>query len=246
MQLRKILFFLLITFIMPFCLQAQNADDVIKKYVDFIGGKKNWEKVKTLKTSGEYNYGGIKFPFTAYAKKPNLYKFIVPFQGKYYAQAFDGKQGWKIDAFKNETSPTLLTGKSALAMANEADVELEDAFIDYKGKGHQAILEGTDTVDGKNCISVKFIRASGDAETYYFDERTSALVMKTAPSKNAELQGTMLNTSYSDYRSIKGIKIPFKSVSKSNDQLILEISIEKVEVNVAIDDREFQVGNLSH
>jgi hypothetical protein len=246
MQLRKISLFLLITFIMPCGLQAQNADDVIRKYVDFIGGKKSWDKVKTLKMSGEYNYGGIKFPFASYAKKPNLYKFIVPFQGKYYAQAFDGKQGWKIDAFKNETSPTLLPGKSALAMANEADVELEDAFIDYKGKGHQAILEGTDTVDGKNCIRVKFIRASGDAETYYFDERTSALVMKTALSKNAELQGTMLDTFYSDYRNVEGIKIPFKSVNKSNDQLILEISIDKVEANVAIADGEFQVGNLSH
>jgi hypothetical protein len=216
---------------------------VIKKYVDFIGGRKNWEKVKTLKTSGEYNYGGIKFPFTAYAKKPNVYKFIVPFQGKYYAQAFDGKQGWKIDAFKNETSPTFLTGKQALQMANEADVELEDALIDYKAKGHQATLEGSDMIDGKNCIKVKFTRANGDIETYYFDERTSALIMKTALSKNAELQGTVLNTSYSDYRSVKGIKIPFRSVSTSNDQLVLEISVETAEINVPMDDREFQPGN---
>ena len=127
-------------------------------------------------------------------------------------------------------------------MANEADVELEDAFIEYKAKGHQATLEGSDMIDGKNCIKVKFIRAGGDVETYYFDERTSALIMKTAPSKNAELQGTVLNTTYSDYRNIKGIKIPFKSVSTSNDQLILEISIETAEVNVPIDDGEFQPG----
>jgi hypothetical protein len=67
--------------------------------------------------------------------------------------------------------------------------------------------------------------------------------MKTALSKNAELQGTVLNTSYSDYRSVKGIKIPFKSVSTSNDQLILEISIETAEVNVPIADSEFQPEN---
>ena len=240
---KKILFFFIFIFLFPFCLQAQNADAVIKKYIDFIGGKKNWVKVKTLKTSGKYNYGGIEFPFTAYSKAPNRYKFIVPLEGKYYAQAFDGEKGWKIDAFKNETVPTMLTGKSAQSMANEADVELLNAFIDYKRKGYGVTLEGKDTVDGKSCFSIKLIRKDGDVETYYFDDLTYALVMKVSPSKNTELQGTVLNTLYSDYRDVNGIKIPFRSLSKSNDQLILEVTIEKAEVNVTIGDKEFQPSN---
>jgi hypothetical protein len=234
---------LLLIFLLPFWLQAQNADAVIKKYVAFIGGKKNWEKVKTLTTSGKYNYGGIEFPFTAYAKSPNRYKFIVPTEGKYYAQGFDGEKGWKIDLFKNETTPTLLTGKTAQSMANEADVEFQNAFIDYKRKGHTATLEQMDTIDGKSCIGVKLTRQNGEVETYYFDEGSSALVMKTAASKNAELQGTILNTRYSDYRDVNGIKIPFKAIHKSNEQLVLEVSIDKAEVNTAIDDREFQPQN---
>lgn len=244
MHIQKVLiFFFLLIYLLPSSLVAQKADVVIKKYIAFIGGKKNWEKVKTLKTSGKYNYGGIEFPFTAYAKAPNLYKFIVPLEGKYYAQAFDGEKGWKIDAFKNEASPTMLTGKEAQSMANEADVELEGAFIDYKRKGHTVTLEQKDTIDGKICIGVKLTRANGDVETYYFDDVNFSVVMKIAASKNAELQATMLNTSYSDYRNVNGIKIPFKSVSMSNDQLILEVSIEKAEVNPTIDDREFQPPN---
>ncbi len=243
MRQKKILLLVSLILFLPFYSRAQTADHVIKKYVDFIGGKKKWENVKTLTTSGEYNYGGIIFPFSSYAKAPNLYKFIVPFQGKYYAQAFDGKKGWKIDAFKNETTVTLLTDKPAQSMANEADIELEDAFINYKNKGHQAVLEGKDTIDGKICNRVKFIRQNGDMETYYFDDNTSALVMKSAPSKNVELQGTLLNTTYNDYRKVDGIKIPFKSISKSNDQIILEVTVQKAEVNVPIDDSVFQPEN---
>lgn len=243
MQLRTFLLLISIIFVSPSYIQGQTADDITRRYVAFIGGEKKWKKIKTLKTSGEYNYGGMKFPFTAYSKAPNQYKFIVPFQGKYYAQAFDGKNGWKIDAFKNETSPTMLSGAAALAMANEADVELQDVFIDYKEKGHQATLEQKDTIDGRICVRIKLTRSGGDSETYCFDEKTSELLMKTAAAKNAELQGTILNTTYSDYRDIGGIKIPFKSVSKSNDQMILEISIEKAEVNETIDDREFQSPN---
>jgi len=52
----------------------------------------------------------------------------VTFKGKYYAQGFDGHDGWKIDVFNGETAPTSLTGKAGRAMANECDVELENVF----------------------------------------------------------------------------------------------------------------------
>jgi len=236
--IKRILF--LIIFLLPILLSAQNVDDVVKKYVVFTGGKSNWKKTKTLKTSGEYGYGGIKFPFTTYSKAPNLYKFVVSAEGKYYAQSFDGEKGWAIDVFKNETSPRLLMGSAASAMANEADVELENIFVDYKLKGHTITLEGKDTIEGMSCFVVKLIRKNGEVETYYFEEQTSALIMKVAKSKNTELQGATLKTIYSDYRDVNGIKISFKSVSKSNDQIILEVFIERVEVNKPIDDLEFQ------
>lgn len=172
--------FFLLGFLYPFTIHAQTADEVVKKYLEFIGGKKQWESVKTITTSGEYNYGGVEFPFNTYAKASNLYKFVVTYNGKYYAQAFDGKQGWKIDAFKNETTPTILTGKPAMSMANEADIELEDALINYQDKGHQTILEGKDTIREKECFKIKFIRKNGETETYYFEDKPFELVMKTA------------------------------------------------------------------
>lgn len=221
-------------------LQAQTADEIINRYVDFIGGQKKWKSIKTIITSGEYDYGGMKFPFTAYSKAPDKYKFIVPLNGKFYAQAFDGKQGWKIDAFKNETTPTYLKGREAKLMANEADVELEPAFVNFHQKGHQAILEGKDSLDKKSCFKIKFIRKSGETETYYFDAATYAIVLKIAPSKNEEMHGEMLNTLYSDYRDTGGIKIPFKSVSRLGDQNILTITIDKASVNETVLEDEFQ------
>jgi hypothetical protein len=238
MALKKlILLYLIIT---SFHVFAQDADQIIAGYVKFIGGEKNWSKVKTITTSGEYNYGGAAFPFTALSKAPDLYKFIVPFNGKHYTQAFDGTKGWKIDAFKGETTPTLLTGKPAIALANEANVELEDPLIDYKAKGHQAMGEGKEIIEGTECFKVTFTRKNGDIETFYFDINTYAMVMKNAPSKNTELEGALLSTYLSDYRKVDGIKIPFKAISKSNGQTILTITIDKAELNKPIDNKEFQ------
>lgn len=234
------IFLLLTTSLFMFSLQAQTEDQIISGYVKYIGGKKNWSKVKTIVTSGEYNYGGAAFPFTTTAKAPNRYKFVVPFNGKYYAQAFDGTNGWKIDAFKGETEPTYLTGKPALAMANEADVELQDPMIDYQVKGHQVLLEGKETIENTECFKIKFTRKNGDMETWYFDTKSHALVMKNAISKNVEMEGALFNTYYSNYKKVDGLKIPFKTVSKSNGQTILTITIDKVELNKSVADSEFQ------
>lgn len=240
MFLKKPFFFLLI-FVYSFNAKAQSVDEVISNYITFTGGEKQWKTIHTIVTSGIYNYGGIEFPFTAYSKAPDLYKFVVPFNGKYYAQAFTGKQGWKIDAFKNETKKTLLTGKAARAMANEADVELESPFINYKEKSHQAFLEGKDTVNAIPCFRIKFIRSNGEIETYFLDSTNFSLIKKRAISKNAEMENVLLNTFYSDYNEVNGVKIPYKSISKTDDgQTILTITVKKIEIDVPIPSAEFE------
>lgn len=224
-----------------FYCKSQTVDEVISNYITFTGGEQQWKKIQTITTSGTYNYGGIVFPFTAYSKAPNLYKYIVPFQGKYFEQAFDGKTGWKIDAFKGETKKTVLDGKAASTMMNEADVELEMPFINYKQKGHQATLQGTDTVNGKDCFKVKFITANADTSTYFFNKNDYALVKKQAVSKNTELEKSMLDIFYTDYRNVEGIKIPFMQTHKANGQTILTITIEKAELNKPVKDEEFRL-----
>jgi hypothetical protein len=220
--------------------KAQTADEIVNRYVQFIGGEKMWKKVKTIVTTGEYNYGGMAFPFTTYAQAPDLYKFIVPFNGKYYAQAFDGKRGWKIDAFKDETAPTWLSGKEATALANEADVELESPFINYKAKGHTVILEEKDSIAGRPCFRIRLTRKNQEVETCYFAMDTYELVMKSAFSRNAELKGTTLNTQFSDYRNVEGVKLPFLAVSESNGQVILSITLKEAHLNTPVDRKQFQ------
>jgi hypothetical protein len=220
--------------------KAQDVDGIINRYVHFIGGEKRWSKMKTMTTSGEYDYGGIKFPFTTYAEAPDHYKFVVPFNGKYYAQGFDGTSGWKIDAFKNETVPTMLEGAAARAMANEADVELESPLIHYRQKGHQATYEGKDTVGQRTCYRVKFVRKNGEEETYYFHEKTGALVKKISVSRNVELQGAVVQTSYEDYRNVEGVTIPFKMTTKANEQVILKVTVTHVNINPILPHEAFK------
>lgn len=220
--------------------KSQTADDIIAKYIAFTGGVQKWKKIKTITSSGTYNYGGLEFPFKAWSKAPDLYKYEVTSNGKSFNQAYDGRQGWKIDGFKDETQKTMLTGKQATAMANESDVELESPFIDYQKKGHTVTLEGKDTVDNKICYKIKLTRKNGDTETYYFDSGNYDLVKKQAISKNTELDNSMLDILYSDYHTIEGITIPYKTSCISNGQTILVITVKDIKLNLPVADSIFK------
>ena len=124
-------------------------------------------------------------------------------------------------------------------MANEADVELENPLINYKNKGHDAILEGLDTVEGTICFKVKFIKNSGETETWFFKRDNFELVEKKVISKNAELENNIVDIFYGDYRILQGVNIPFKSETRMNGQNILTVTVKKIELNVPVPDTEF-------
>ncbi|HEY4110857.1 hypothetical protein [Puia sp.] len=219
---------------------AQSVDAVFTRYIDYSGGKQQLQSVHSRIDSGTYNYGGIEFPFVSYAQSPDHYKYVVTFNGKYFAQSFDGQEGWKIDAFKNQKQKQVLYGEDGKAMANEADVHLESPFIDYKQKGYAATLEGTDTVGSQHCYRIRFIAPNKDTALYFFDRQSGALLEKIAVSKNIELNGATLETTYTDYTDVKGINIPFTVTHKIKDQTVLVIKVKGVVLNPPVDDSIFK------
>ena len=236
---RKTLFFCVLYFLLLHANAQPAVEKIATRYINFIGGEKNWKKVKTMITTGEYDYGGISFPFKTFAMSPNRFKFIVESNGKYYAQGFDGMKGWKIDAFKNETTPTVLTGPEAIAMSNESSVELMDVMVRSKINGAKMAYTGTDLVRSHFCHRITLLE-NGMIDTLFFDTKSYELVLKKTISKNAELNKAPLNIYYSDYRDIGGIKIPFKTVCESGEQVILIITVDKATLDVPIEDKEFQ------
>jgi len=239
MIFRKITF-LFVCSVVSIIVKSQSVDEIIAKYIAFTGGAEKWKNIKSITSSGIYNYGGVEFPFKAYSKAPDLYEYIVTFKGKSFTQAYDGTNGWRIDGFKNEKKKTILTGKDAKALANESDVELESPFINYKEKGHTVMLEGKDTVNNKTCYKINLTRKDGDKETYFFDSDNFALIKKQAVSKNTELQNSMLDIFYSDYKTAEGITVPYKTSCLSNGQTMLVITVQDIKLNLPVDDNLFK------
>lgn len=231
--------FLALLFFSTLGAKSQTADEIINRYIQFIGGAQNWESIKTITTAGNYNYGGVAFPYVAWSKAPNLYLYVVTFNGKSFSQAYNGQVGWRIDGFKNEKTKTILKDKQATALANEADVELESIFINYRQKGYTVELLGSDSVNSRPCHKIRLL-AKGDTTVYYFDQTDFSLLEKQAASKNSEMDKAPMDIFYSDYQLTGKIKLPHKINCTTAGQRILLITVDSVKLNDPIPDSLFQ------
>ena len=231
--------FLTLLFFSTLVSKSQTADEIINRYIQSIGGADNWKSVSTITTAGNYNYGGVAFPYVAWSKAPNLYLYIVTFNGKSFSQAYNGKVGWRIDGFKNEKAKTILKDKQATALANEADVELESPFINYRQKGYSVELLGSDSVNSKPCHKIRLL-TNGDTAVYFFDKTDFNLVKKQAVSKNGEMDRAPMDIFYSDYQATGNIKLPHKINCTTGGQRILLITVDSVKLNDPIADSQFQ------
>ncbi len=231
--------FLTLLFFSTLAAKSQTADEIINRYIQFIGGAENWKLVSSITTSGNYNYGGVAFPYVAYSKAPNLYLYVVTFNGKSFSQAYNGKVGWRIDGFKNEKAKTILKDKEATALANEADVELEGPLVNYRQNGYTAELLAPDSVNSKPCYKIRLL-TNGDTAVYFFDRSDYSLVKKQAASKNSEMNRAPMDIFYTDYQATGNIKLPHKINYTTEGQRILLITVDSVKLNDPIAESQFQ------
>jgi hypothetical protein len=234
---QRIFFALLLS--SAFAAKSQTADEILNRYIQYTGGAENWKSVNTLTTKGSYNYGGVAFPYIAYSKRPNLYLYVVTYNGKSFSQAYNGQTGWQIDGFKNEKAKTILKHKKATSMANEADIELESPFINYRQKGYTAYLQGTDSVNSRPAYKIRLV-GNGDTAVYFFDNTDYSLVKKQAISKNSEMDKAPMDIFFSDYQQTGNIKIPHKINCTTGGQRILLITVDTAKLNEQIPDSQFQ------
>ena len=217
-------------------LQAQTVDEIIDTYFENTGGKDAWRKVKSMKITGNGAQMGMNFPLTVYAKYPNKNKVVVSIQGKELIEAFDGEVAWTINPFMGGTEPTKKTAQETAEAAKET---FEDDLLDYKEIGHTVTLEGTEEIDGVNAHKLKMVKKSGDEVVYFFDPDDFVPIMMRNFPQAGQMKGQTIETYSSDYQEVNGLFVPFSIEQKVGGQTMMNMTAEKIELDVEIDDASF-------
>jgi len=210
--------------------QAQDAslDDILSNYFENIGGEEEWKKIKSMEMSGKSAAQGMEFPVTLKTMEPTYFKMEINFQGKQMIQAFDGEVAWGINPFMGGDEPQKGDEEQTKQMKKQ---KFQDEFIDYKGKGHEVELVGTEEVEGTETYKIKMKKKEGDVVFYYFDTENFVPIMQKSFMDSGPMKGQTSETYMSDYQEVDGLMIPFTVEQKVAGNAVFSFTAEEVKLN---------------
>lgn len=223
---------------------AQTADELIEKHLAAMGGREALGKLTSQTATGRIavsvqgqDLGG---PIELYHKAPNksrtMFRLDLSAMGgseMVIDQRCDGKTAIALNSMMGDRE---MTGSQLQNMLNQT---FPTPLLDYKAAGAKVELAGKEKLNGRDVFVLVYTPKAGAASRQFFDAETflvSRVVMKVDV---AELGGeTEQTVETSDYRAVDGIKVPF-SIRIQNSAQSISVTLDKVEMNKALDDAMF-------
>jgi hypothetical protein len=224
----------------PASTAAPNVDDLVARYVAERGGLKKIRSIETLRQHGNAIAGpGRQAVVTRELKRPNRVRFEFTVQGVTNVFASNGVRGWKVSPFDGTMTPATLPDEVVQEAVEQADIE--GPLVDFKAKGHRAELVGHETVGGRDTWKIKLTLKSGAVRHEYLDVETLHLV-RSDSTRQVRGVPVEIQTTFGDFRKSHGVLFPYLvEVAASGRPQTLRIVVDKVEVNVPLDDARFEM-----
>lgn len=231
---------LIISLTVLFCLHAsaQTVDELIKKNIDARGGMQKLKAIKSVKATAKIIQGGLEIPITLQQRRPNMVRMDMAFQGKSMVQAYDGETGWQINPFQGSPDPEKAAGDELKDLQEQAD--FDGALVDYKEKGHTVELIGKEDMEGTPVYKLKLTLKNGDVRNIYLDAE-NYLELKVSSKRKTPGGELDVDQYVGNYKPVNGVLFAFSIDTKVKGQTVNQISIEKIETDVAIDDSLFKM-----
>lgn len=243
-----------------------SAQQIVDRNVAARGGLKAWHAVQTMRMTGKIDVGSVRtkpplplyavtktkykippkteaqakpvqLPFVMELKRPNKMRFEMEFRGDTAVQAYDGSSGWKLRPFLGRSEIEPYTADEMKQAAQQQ--ELDGFLIDYKAKGSKVETDGMDKVNGHEAYKLKLTLKDGQVRHVWVDA-TTFLDIKIDGTRRMDGKPRQVATYMSDYRTVKGVKVPFvMETSVENVKGSEKIAIQQVELNTELADTQF-------
>lgn len=207
------------------------AEDVLEKYIDAVGGRAAFGKLKSRITKSTFSLPdmGMEGPRTSYIVLPDKSYSESEFSG--FGTTKSGVKDGVAWSMNPNQGPTILEGRrKEMALRQMAF----NPYLNWKETYSKVETVGEESVGEAACYKLVLTPSEGSPQTCYFDKE-SGLLLKT----EAERRGQTTTATLSDYKEVDGIKIAHKTV-RAGGQYTFETTINSVEHNVDIPDDRFE------
>lgn len=234
---RSLLSFLIMALFAMGTLQAQDLEKILKAHYKAIG-QNNLVDVETVVTTGKILQMGMEMPIRSISKRPNKTYIEIDVQGTMMKQGYDGTNGWMQAPWTGSDEPIDLRGPDLRGLENSAD--MDGPLWNYKEKGHELELTGTEDMEGTQVYALKLTRKDGNIDYMYMDTE-SYLVLRTVSKMFINGSETEVEAFMSNYQEVNGFVMPYTIEQKFSAQpeMSMIINVEEVSWNEEIDDSIF-------
>lgn len=220
---------------------SQTAEELVNKNIEARGGMEKIKAIQTIRITGKLVApGGFTAQISQENMRPNFVRTTFTLQGMTAVQAYDGTTGWRTRPFGGRKDPQLMGEDDMRDLLIESD--FDGPLVDYKAKGNTVEYLGHDTVDGDDALRLKVTLKNGDIIYYYLDpdayleiRRETQEFIRGSVREHASEMGS--------YKPVAGVMFPFSmaSGSKNDPTSWSTTTIDKIEVNVPLENSEFAV-----
>lgn len=223
--------------LLPAVASAQTVGEILGKVLAARGGENKLRAIRSERVSGKISFGDVSGPFVVELKRPLKMHMQLTIQNQTMVRVYDGKQGWANNPFAGKVNPEAMSEDELKNITEESD--FDGPLVDYQSKGNQIELVGKDKFNDKDVWRVKLTTKNGDVRFYLFDAN-SFLLLKWEGKRKYEGQELPVESYFSDYREVGGLKFAFAIDSGSSPtELNQKLRIEKIELNPDLNDAEF-------
>jgi hypothetical protein len=210
--------------------RADEAKKILDEYSKAAGGGKALAKLQTLAIDGSIQPTGDETPgtYTFKIKRPNRLYTELRLNGKTLIESYNGKSAWH----QADGEISTLLGPSAIAM--EAASEYYNSRLQQLPKLKIGVAyKGESQIRGRAVRELELTYPTGVVWQVFFDSQTHLILQE-----KTESGGVPREMDYDDYRSVEGLKIPYKIEVRHGDQAY-SVAVTRIGVNETIGERVF-------
>jgi hypothetical protein len=187
--------------------QALTATELVAKNLEAKGGAAALKAVKALRREGRLivNAGQFVLEVAETKQRPSSIRAEVSMQGLSQVQAYDGKEGWRIDPFGGRKDPERMPADDVKEFIEDASID--GVLPDAAAAGHRIEYLGTEDVDGTPAHKLKVTRKEGGVQYVFLDPDYFLEIRVESQRLVRGVKRTSV-TDYGNYEKVGGVYWP--------------------------------------
>jgi hypothetical protein len=201
-----------------------NADEVLKRYVDAMGGHEKLARIQSRRMEAKLSMGWISATLKSRIIHPNRFEEEASMLGMGMSSGYDGTTGWTRKGGK----ATVVQGKELTRMLRGHSLDWYRHFAAWYPT--RKLLPDAQ-VDGVKVHVVEMVSDLGDRQVWRFDAATGLLKqMEATKQEDPKEPPVQVISTVADYREVDGILLAFK-VTGTEGSKKFSLTVQSVQHN---------------